>query len=148
MTKRIFIDDSILCKLFDDKSSVEQAAARNLIGDVENSTIVTSALSLANFYEEVTIRFTRSLEPVTAKLAVNDLTELTVVQLDSDLVLAATEIQTSFGVSMSEAITVEAALTSGCDFIVTEVFEKKDSVKGIQIERLKNMITAGESTND
>ncbi|MBO58622.1 MAG: hypothetical protein VX797_03880 [Actinomycetota bacterium] len=148
MTKRIFIDDSILCKLFDDNSPVEQAAARNLIGDVENSTIVTSALSLANFYEEVTIRFTRSLEPVTAKLAVNDLTELTVVQLDSDLVLAATEIQTSFGVSMSEAITVEAALTSGCDFIVTEVFEKKDSVKGIQIERLKNMITAGESTND
>ena len=130
MTKRIFIDDSILCKLFDDNSPVEQAAARNLIGDVENSTIVTSALSLANFYEEVTIRFTRSLEPVTAKLAVNDLTELTVVQLDSDLVLAATEIQTSFGVSMSEAITVEAALTSGCDFIVTEVFEKKDSVKG------------------
>jgi len=148
MTKRIFIDDSILCKLFDDNSPIEQAAARNLIGDVENSTIVTSALSLANFYEEVTIRFTRSLEPVTAKLAVNDLTELTVVQLDSDLVLAATEIQTSFGVSMSEAITVEAALTSGCDFIVTEVFEKKDSVKGIQIERLKNMITAGESTND
>ena len=148
MTKRIFIDDSILCKLFDDNSPVEQAAARNLIGDVENSTIVTSALSLANFYEEVTIRFTRSLEPVTAKLAVNDLTELTVVQLDSDLVLAATEIQTSFGVSMSEAITVEAALTSGCDFIVTEVFEKKDSVKGIQIERLKNMIAAGESTND
>lgn len=148
MTKRIFIDDSILCKLFDDNSPVEQAATRNLIGDVENSTIVTSALSLANFYEEVTIRFTRSLEPVTAKLAVNDLTELTVVQLDSDLVLAATEIQTSFGVSMSEAITVEAALTSGCDFIVTEVFEKKDSVKGIQIERLKNMITAGESTND
>lgn len=148
MTKRIFIDDSILCKLFDDNSPVEQAAARNLIGDVENSTMVTSALSLANFYEEVTIRFTRSLEPVTAKLAVNDLTELTVVQLDSDLVLAATEIQTSFGVSMSEAITVEAALTSGCDFIVTEVFEKKDSVKGIQIERLKNMITAGESTND
>ena len=122
MTKRIFIDDSILCKLFDDNSPVEQAAARNLIGDVENSTIVTSALSLANFYEEVTIRFTRSLEPVTAKLAVNDLTELTVVQLDSDLVLAATEIQTSFGVSMSEAITVEAELTSGCDFIVTEVF--------------------------
>ena len=148
MTKRIFIDDSILCKLFDDNSPVEQAAARNLIGDVENSTMVTSALSLANFYEEVTIRFTRSLVPVTAKLAVNDLTELTVVQLDSDLVLAATEIQTSFGVSMSEAITVEAALTSGCDFIVTEVFEKKDSVKGIQIERLKNMITAGESTND
>ena len=70
------------------------------------------------------------------------------MQLVSDLVLAATEIQTSFGVSMSEAITVEAALTSGCDFIVTEVFEKKDSVKGIQIERLKNMITAGESTND
>ena len=148
MTKRIFIDDSILCKLFDDNSPIEQAAARNLIGDVENSTIVTSALSLANFYEEVTIRFTRSLEPVTAKLAVNDLTELTVVQLASALVLAATEIQTSFGVSMSEAITVEAALTSGCDFIVTEVFEKKDSVKGIQIERLKNMITAGESTND
>ena len=95
MLKRVFVDDSALCKLFDDNFPIEQAAARNLIGDVENFTLVTSALSLATFFEEVTTRFSRSLQPVTAKQAVNDLTELTVVQLDSDLVVAATETQTS-----------------------------------------------------
>ena len=148
MLKRVFVDDSALCKLFDDNSPIEQAAARNLIGDVENFTLVTSALSLATFFEEVTTRFSRSLQPVTAKQAVNDLTELTVVQLDSDLVVAATETQTSLDVSISEAITVEAALTAGCDFIVTEVFEQKEDIKGLQIERLKNMIIPEESAND
>ena len=96
----------------------------------------------------MTTRFSRSLQPVTAKQAVNDLTELTVVQLDSDLVVAATETQTSLDVSISEAITVEAALTAGCDFIVTEVFEQKEDIKGLQIERLKNMIIPEESAND
>ena len=86
MIKRVFIDASVLVKLFDDNAPVKQAAARNLIGDVDNTTLVTSALSMADFYEEVTSKFSRNLETVTAKQALNDLTELTIVQIDSDLV--------------------------------------------------------------
>tara|TARA_B000000475_G_scaffold187584_1_gene151389 strand:- start:261 stop:716 length:456 start_codon:yes stop_codon:yes gene_type:complete len=145
---RIFIDASVLVKLFDDSAPFEQAAARNLIGDVDNATLVTSALSIADFYEEVTTRFNRSLETVTAKQALNDLTELTVVQLDSDLVLAATETQTSLNIQMREAITIEAALTSGCDLIVTEAFDQKQIIKGIQIESLKELMNAKENGND
>ena len=54
MINRVFIDASVLVKLFDDNAPVEQAAARNLIGDVDNATLVTSALAIADFYEEVT----------------------------------------------------------------------------------------------
>ena len=119
-----------------------------LIGDVENATLVTSALSMADFYEEVTTKFSRNLEAVTARQALNDLTELTIVQIDSDLVLAATETQTVLNIEMREAITIEAAVTSGCDFIVTEVLDQRHTLKGIHIRSLEEMMNDKENQND
>lgn len=148
MLNRVFIDGSVLVKLFDDNSPLEQAAARNLIGDVDNATLVTSALSMADFYEEVTSRFSRNLERVTAKQALNDLTELTVVQLDSDLVMDATETQTISNITMREAITIEAAITSGCNYIVTEIFDQRQIIKGIQIVNLEEMMNIKKDEND
>ena len=148
MLNRVFIDGSVLVKLFDDNSPIEQAAARNLIGDVDNATLVTSALSMADFYEEVTSRFSRKLERVTAKQALNDLTELTVVQLDSDLIMDATETQTISNITMREAITIEAAITSGCNYIVTEIFDQRQIIKGIQIVNLEEMMNIKKDEND
>lgn len=148
MLNRVFIDASVLVKLFDDNAPIEQAASRNLIGDVENTTLVTSALSMADFYEEVTTKFRRKLEMVTAKQALNDLTELTIVQIDSDLVLAATETQSDLNIEMREAIAIEAAVTSGCDFIVSEVIDKKHTVKGILIRSLEEMMNDKENKGD
>ena len=148
MLNRVFIDASVLVKLFDDNAPIEQAASRNLIGDVENTTLVTSALSMADFYEEVTTEFSRKLEMVTAKQALNDLTELTIVQIDSDLVLAATETQSDLNIEMREAITIEAAVTSGCNFIVSEVIDKKHTVKGILIRSLEEMMNDKENKGD
>ena len=148
MLNRVFIDASVLVKLFDDNAPIEQAASRNLIGDVENTTLVTSALSMADFYEEVTTEFSRKLEMVTAKQALNDLTELTIVQIDSDLVLAATETQSDLNIEMREAIAIEAAVTSGCDFIVSEVIDKEHTVKGILIRSLEEMMNNKEKKGD
>ena len=148
MLNRVFIDASVLVKLFDDNAPIEQAASRNLIGDVDNTTLVTSALSMADFYEEVTTEFSRKLEMVTAKQALNDLTELTIVQIDSDLVLAATETQSDLNIEMREAIAIEAAVTSGCDFIVSEVIDKKHTVKGILIRSLEEMMNNKENKGD
>ena len=148
MLNRVFIDASVLLKLFDDNTPSEQAAARNLIGDVENATLVTSALSMADFYEEVTTKFSRNLEAVTARQALNDLTELTIVQIDSDLVLAATETQTVLNIEMREAITIEAAVTAGCDYIVTEVLDQRHTLKGIHIRSLEEMMNDKENQND
>ena len=148
MLNRVFIDASVLLKLFDDNTPSEQAAARNLIGDVENAPLVTSALSMADFYEEVTTKFSRNLEAVPARQALNDLTELTIVQIDSDLVLAATETQTVLNIEMREAITIEAAVTSGCDFIVTEVLDQRHTLKGIHIRSLEEMMNDKENQND
>lgn len=148
MLNRVFIDASVLVKLFDDNAPIEQAASRNLIGDVDNTTLVTSALSIADFYEEVTTKFSRKLEMVTAKQALNDLTELTIVQIDSDLVLAATETQSDLNIEMREAIAIEAAVTSGCDFIVSEVIDKNHIVKGILIRSLEEMMNDKENKGD
>ena len=148
MLNRVFIDASVLVKLFDDNAPIEQAASRNLIGDVDNTTLVTSALSMADFYEEVTTKFRRKLEMVTAKQALNDLTELTIVQIDSDLVLAATETQSDLNIEMREAIAIEAAVTSGCDFIVSEVIDKEHTVKGILIRSLEETMNNKENKGD
>ncbi len=103
---------------------------------------------MADFYEEVTTEFSRKLEMVTAKQALNDLTELTIVQIDSDLVLAATETQTVLNIEMREAVTIEAAFTSGCDFIVTEVLDQSHTVKGIHIRSLEEMMNNKDNEDD
>ena len=76
------------------------------------------------------------------------MTELTIVQIDSDLVLAATETQTVLNIEMREAITIEAAVTSGCDFIVTEVLDQRHTLKGIHIRSLEEMMNDKENQND
>ena len=49
---------------------------------------------------------------------------------------------------MREAVTIEAAFTSGCDFIVTEVLDQSHTVKGIHIRSLEEMMNDKDIEND
>ena len=49
---------------------------------------------------------------------------------------------------MREAIAIEAAVTSGCDFIVSEVIDKEHTVKGILIRSLEEMMNNKENKGD
>ena len=134
MAARTLVDTSVLMRLFDDDQPLRQAAVRGLFGDPEGPNLVISADGLTAFYDAVTKRFTRTLPEVTARRALSDLAELTVVQLDRDLVMAAADTAAAEGLSLRDALAVEAAVTAGCDRLATEALPHGSLVRGIRAE--------------
>ncbi len=134
MAARTLVDTSVLLRLFDDDQPLRQAEARGLFGDPEGPNLAISADGLAAFYDVVTKRFTRTLPEVTARRALSDLAELTVVQLDKDLVMAAADTAAAEGLSLRDALVVEAAVTAGCDRLATEALPHGSLVRGIRVE--------------
>ena len=134
MAARTLVDTSVLLRLFDDDQPFRQAAARGLFGDPEGPNLVIAADGLAAFYDAVTKRFARTLPEVTARRALSDLAELTVVQLDRDLVMAAADTTAAEGLSLRDALAVEAAVTAGCDRLATEALPHGSLVRGVRAE--------------
>ena len=134
MAARTLVDTSVLVRLFDDDQPLRQAAARGLFGDPEGPNLAISADGLTAFYDAVTKRFTRTLPEVTARRALSDLSELTVVHLDRDLVMAAADTAAAEGLSLRDALAVEAAVTAGCDRLATEALPHGSLVRGIRAE--------------
>ena len=134
MAARTLVDTSVLLRLFDDDQPLRQAAARGLFGDPEGPNLAISADGLAAFYDAVTKRFIRALPEVTARRALSDLAELTVVHLDRDLVMAAADTAADEGLSLRDALAVEAAVTAGCDRLATEALPHGSLIRGILAE--------------
>ena len=134
MAARTLVDTSVLLRLFDDDQPLRQAAARGLFGDPEGPNLAISADGLAAFYDAFTKRFTRTLPEVTARRALSDLAELTVVYLDRDLVMSAADTAAAEGLSLRDALAVEAAVTAGCDRLATEALPHGSLVRGIRVE--------------
>ena len=134
MAARTLVDTSVLLRLFDDDQPFRQAAARGLFGDPEGPNLVIAADGLAAFYDAVTKRFARTLPEVTARRALSDLAELTVFQLDRDLVMAAADTAAAEGLSLRDALAVEAAVTAGCDRLATEALPHGSLVRGVRAE--------------
>ncbi len=134
MSARTLVDTSVLLRLFDDDQPLRQAAARGLVGDPEGPNLVVSADGLAAFYDVVTTHLVRPLPEVTARRALADLAELTVVHVDRDLVMAAADTAAAEGLSMRDALAVEAAMTAGCDRLATEALPHGSIVRGIRVD--------------
>ena len=71
---------------------------------------------------------------MTARRALSDLAELTVVHLDRDLVMAAADTAAVEGLFLRDALAVEAAVTAGCDRLATEALPHGSLIRGIRAE--------------
>ena len=131
---RACVDASVVVRLFDDDEPERQAAARALFGDVDGTTGVVSADVLAEFYDMVTTRMARPLPAVTARRALADLADLAAVHVDPDLVAAAVDTAAEFGIPVRAALAVEAAVTAGCDRLLTEALPHGTVVRNLVVE--------------
>jgi predicted nucleic acid-binding protein len=134
----VFVDTSVLVRLFDDDEPDRQAAARAVIGVVPGEdagpALVLSAQVLAEFTDVATTRLVRPLPVVTARRALADLAELHVVPFDADLVLAAADTAEEHDLSIRDALVVEAAASSGCSRLLTEAIPHGTMVRGVAVE--------------
>jgi len=136
MTTGIFLDTSILVRLFDDDEPVKQAAVRSLIGDVDGPPLVISAQVLAEFVHIAGSEMAHPLSAVTIRRVLVDLLELQVVPTDVDLILGAIDLVNDYGLRMRDALILQAAATSACALLLTEVLTHGMCVSGVSIEDL------------
>ncbi len=134
MAARTFVDASILARLFDDDEPGRQAAARASIGATDGPALVVSGPVLAEFLDAVTTRMARPLSAMVARRALAELAELTVVPADASLVLAAADVADEVGLTIRDALAVEAAVVGGCDRMVTEAMAHGSLVRGVRVE--------------
>ena len=121
MSDRAFLDTNIVVYLFDDDSPERQARAAEILrADGETMELVLSTQVLQEFYVAVTRKLERPLAEEDALIAVRSLIELTVTQLDSDMIVSAIELSQAHTVSFWDALIVQAALSSGCQRLLTE----------------------------
>ncbi|MBC8194477.1 MAG: PIN domain-containing protein [Acidimicrobiia bacterium] len=133
-TNRVFVDTSVVVRLFDDDDPQRQAAARALMGDHGGTTLILSTRVLADFYDTVTGRFARPLPSVVAGRALADLADLTVVQVDPDMIAAAADTAEANDLQLRDALALEAAVTAGCGRLLTEAIPHGTVLRGLVVE--------------
>lgn len=135
MSDRTFLDTNIVVYVFDDDSPEKQARATEILrAEGQDHELVLSTQVLQEFYVAVTRKLERPLAPADALAAVRHLTQLTVTQIDTDMVLSAIKLARAHTVSLWDALIVQAALASGCRTLLTEDMQEGRRFGELRIE--------------
>lgn len=134
MTGSAFLDTNVVVYAFDDDEPEKQERARAVLDAPATEVLVLSAQVLAEFYVTVTRKLARPLAPASAREAVAALSELPVVSADADLVLAGIELSDRYQISLWDGLIVQAAVTAGCETILTEDLADGSLLAGVRIQ--------------
>ncbi len=135
MSARTFIDTNVLVYLFDDSEPKKRdKARRRLTAAHEQSELVVSTQVLQELY----VALTRGSDPIAssdvAADAVREVANLTVVQVDTLLVLAAIDTQRRHRISFWDALIVCAAVEARCFELLSEDLNAGQEIDGLRIE--------------
>lgn len=119
MNGKTFVDTNVFVYLFDRDAPEKQRRARAVLHEL-GATIVVSTQVLQEFYVSVTRKLSRPMSAADAAAAVGDLTALEVVVIDVPLVRTAIALVQAHGLSLWDALIVEAARTSGSERLLSE----------------------------
>ena len=115
MASKTFFDTNVLVYLFDADSPDKQSRARDALQQaLERGAVVISTQVLQEFFVTVTRKLARPLPAGEAEAALRRLMELSVVQVDPDLILAAAVSSRRDRISFWDALILAAASTAGC----------------------------------
>lgn len=131
---RAFFDTNVLVYLFDNDAPEKQRIARALLEREANAGRATlSTQVLQEFFVTVTRKLAVPLEHEQAERAVRSLAELSVVQVDPVLILAAIDASRKLQISFWDALIVSAALQSGASLLYTEDLQHGRNIDGLAI---------------
>lgn len=128
-----FADTNLLVYAFDGDEPVKRRQAVATLHD-EGDSIVISTQVLAEFYVVVTRELRNPLSESEAEHAVEALCHLPVVATDRDLVAAGIARSRGSRLSLWDALIVEAALTAGCERLLTEDLAEGASFGALRVQ--------------
>lgn len=134
MSGRAFLDTNVLVYLFDSGEPIKQAAARRVLNEVREESLVLSTQVLSEFYVVVTRKLADPLDPATAARAVDQLARFHVTVIGSDTVRSAIITSQRHRLSFWDALIVESAASSACDRLLTEDLAAGTVIRGVRID--------------
>jgi predicted nucleic acid-binding protein len=132
---RSFVDTNVFVCLFDDSEPRKQSvAAKRLQAEQRERELVVSTQVLQELY----VALTRGKSPIAsldiAERAVREASELTVTQVDTQLVLEAMETCRKNRISFWDALIVRSAGSSGCAVLLSEDMNDGQVIEGVRVE--------------
>lgn len=130
----VFFDTNVLVYLFDQDAPDKRDRAKMLFQqEVEAGRFVASTQVLQEFYVAATRKLAVPLPVADAEEAVRALADLSIVPVDSSLILSAIDRSRSIQVSFWDALIVEAALSVGATCLLTEDLQHGRQIDGLRI---------------
>lgn len=135
MTGRSFIDTNVFVYAADEspESRRKHDIATALLAE-RSSDLVVSTQVLQEFYVVVTRKLRPPVPELRAASAVHGMARLEVVQVDVPLVLAAVALSRSAGLSLWDALMIEAARYASCPQIITEDLQHGQVFDGVTVQ--------------
>jgi predicted nucleic acid-binding protein len=132
MTGPFFVDTNVLVYADDARDAAKQAKARELLrGVVRERSGKLSLQVLQEFFAAATQKL--GLTAVDARRRVEVFSQMDVVRLDVDDVLAAIDLHRLHELSIWDALVVRAALLSGCRTLYTEDLQDGRRFESLQV---------------
>lgn len=130
---RVFFDTNVLLYAIDGDAGPRQHRAIALVeAAIVRGSGVISTQVLQEFYVNATRKL--KLDPAIARRHVELLLRLEVVEVRTQLVLAAIDLQQARQLSFWDALVVKAASNAGCAQLLTEDLQHGATLDGVRIE--------------
>jgi predicted nucleic acid-binding protein len=134
MTGRVFFDTNVLVYGFDEDEPLKRAAAAARLRNTPLEQQVFSTQVLQEFYNTVTRKLRRPVPAEAAEASVRILARLNVVPTTAPLVLDAIALHRAHHLSLWDALIVQAALSAGCERLLTEDLPHGRKFGGLTVE--------------
>ena len=134
MTERSFVDTNVLVYRFDHGEPAKRAVAKRLLDRAFPGSLVISTQGLAEFYVVTTTKLSRPLRADLAAEAVERLSALPVVGADAEFVRSGIDLSRATGLSLWDALIVQAAAMAHCDRILSEDLQDGAFIEGVRVE--------------
>jgi predicted nucleic acid-binding protein len=135
MSGRTFIDTNVPVYAADESPAEKRkhdVAIAVLSGNPDD--LVVSTQVLQEFYVTVTRKLRVPLAAERAAAAARGLASLAVVGIDKPLVLTAMDTSRNAGLSLCDALIIEAARDAGCERVLTEDLSHGQVIRGVRVE--------------
>ena len=127
-----FVDTNVVVYAFDTSDPEKQRRALGVLEGGER--LVVSTQVLLETWWVLTRRLERPLSEDVAAEVVDELCRLPVVTTDAELVRRAIQTSRRFGLSVWDAMIIEAARSCGCDRVLTEDLQAGQELDGVVVE--------------
>ena len=132
---RSFFDTNVLIYLFDEDETEKKVRAQEIFGrEAGAGRAVLSTQVLQEFYVNATRKLSPPLPSEVAEERVQDFSRLSLVRIETAMILSAIVRSREYMLSFWDALIVEAALKGGADRLLTEDLQHGQEIEGLRIE--------------